>query len=522
MVGAYGSRLLGICLIWIAAVATALAAQPAAAQRRVALVIGNSGYTKVPPLANPENDAADIAAAVRKIGFEVVSGINVTKGQFEALLREFGTKAEGASAAFVFYAGHGLQARGNNYLIPVDASIENERDLDFSAVSLDLVLRQLSKAETKIVMLDACRNNPFARGLSRSLGTRAIDENLGLAVSTASDLGTFIAYATQPGNVARDGSGRNSPFTEKLKGHLATPGLSITDLMMDVRNEVAAATNGQQIPWEHSALAQKFYFVPGAAVVASARSQKQSEAAEAWSWIRTTGNPAVVEEFLRRFGDTPFASQAKTTLASLKAKPEAAQATVALPNLSSIALRYVKPTFDCKEHFTDAEVAICNNAELSILDNEMSRLYVAALQDASFAQRQSLASDQRKWVGTRDDCKTDAGCLSRAYQTRIAGLGVAVRGFSATPQAKAKPSFDCAQHYLPAEVAVCSDTKLARLDVDLDREYVDAVKRLGSARRHVLVVEQRQWLTARDTCAGDKTCLSLQYRARIGQLKAWK
>ncbi|MGE3917552.1 MAG: caspase domain-containing protein, partial [Hyphomicrobiaceae bacterium] len=314
---------------------------PALAQgKRVALVVGNSAYAHVPPLANPENDAADVASALQALNFQVLVGRNLSKPAFERLLRDFGEAAAGAETAFLFYAGHGLQAKGVNYLMPVDADIRAERDLDFTAISLDLALKQVREAQTRIVMLDACRNNPFARSLSRSMGTRAVDENLGLAVTVASDLGTFIAYATQPGNVASDGKGRNSPFTEKLKAHLATPGQSITDLMMVVRNEVAMATNGAQIPWEHSALAQKFYFRPGTPSMPDARSQKESEAAEAWGWISRSASTALLVEFIRRYGDTPFAGQARNALAALQAKP-AGTPKNAVPNIASISLRPV-------------------------------------------------------------------------------------------------------------------------------------------------------------------------------------
>lgn len=492
----------------------------AAAQKRVALIVGNASYAHVPSLANPQNDAGDVAAAMGPLGFEVISGVNVTRARFSELLGQLGTALKPGDEALFFYAGHGMQAKGVNYLVPVDAQIRAEADLDREAVALERVLEQMRQAGTKIVMLDACRNNPFADNLVQSAGSRAISANRGLAVSVASELGTFIAYATQPGNVARDGEGRNSPFTEKLKAHIATPGQSITDLMMVVRNEVAAATDGAQIPWEHSALSRRFHFRAGAEVALDARGQKASEAAEAWGWIRNSANPAVLDEFIRRFPDTPFASQARSTLAGLKAKPDVV--ATAIPNIKTMSLRQVQPSFDCKVHYQDAEVAICNTAELSILDNEISRLYVAALADQSQTRRNALAAEQRAWIEARNACGTNVACLTAAHQRRVSGLARAARARPAALVAKAKPSFDCAEHVLPSEVAVCSDPLLARLDVDLDKRYGALAGRLTDTRRRALGVEQRQWLVARNTCASDPRCLELQYRARIGQIQSWR
>lgn len=494
-----------------------LLSQSLHAQQRIALVVGNGQYANVPVLSNPANDAKDISNVLRSLGFVVISGTDLDRNAFTERLKAFGDTIGPKDDVFFFYAGHGLQAKGVNYLIPVDAKLDSERDLDFGAISLDLILRQMKTARTKIVMLDACRNNPFARSLARSMGTRAVSDSLGLAVTVASDLGTFIAYATQPGNVASDGSDRNSPFTDKLLRHIQTPGQSITDLMMTVRNEVAQATSGAQIPWEHSALGNKFFFRPGQEKVASRTDQMKSEAAEAWSWIKNTQSRELLEEFIRRYGDTPFAQNARTNLASLPRQPDAAN--LHLPNVASVSLRAVQPSFDCKQHYKDAEVTVCNNPELAILDNELSRVYVSAFGSADARRKDAILTAQRDWIGDRDGCGVDAPCISRAYRTRIAALAPAGQRALSAPAARAKPSFDCATHYLPAEVAVCSDPALAKLDLALDAVYVKAAHRLSTARRKALVVEQRQWIATRDTCGSDKRCVSLQYQARIEQLK---
>ena len=243
---------------------------PAAAEKRVALIIGNSNYAQVPALPNPVNDANDIASALKRAGFEVILGLDVDKREFDTKVRNFADLLENADAAIFFYAGHGLQVSGRNFLLPVDARVQSERDLDFDAVNLDFVLKQmeLRRADkTNIVFLDACRDNPFAGNLARSMGTRSASIGKGLA-QVDTGVGTFIAYSTQPGNVALDGTGRNSPFTAALAKHVVEPDRNLTSVMIEVRKDVLAATGGKQVPWDHSALTGEFYFQKSAAATA--------------------------------------------------------------------------------------------------------------------------------------------------------------------------------------------------------------------------------------------------------------
>ena len=310
-----------------------LFALPALAENRVALVIGNGNYLGQPHLFNPSHDAEDMTQVLQALGFKVIQGTDVNKAGFDAKLHEFSRSTSGADVAFFFYSGHGMQINGVNYLMPVDAPITKE-DLEFQTVTIDFVQKVLERAKTKIVMLDACRNNPFAAALGENLGTRAVNANSGLAMTTAPDLGYFIAFATQPGHVASDGAGRNSPFTASLKTHMDTAGLSISDLMIVVRNEVVQATAGQQIPWDHSALSSRFYFRDGASVVAAVAeaSRKSSEAAEAWGWVRDTSNPEALQQFITIYGDSTLASQAKIKLASLKQSQAQSRTTTAPAN----------------------------------------------------------------------------------------------------------------------------------------------------------------------------------------------
>jgi hypothetical protein len=235
---------------------------PATAQKRVALVIGNSAYVYATRLTNPANDASDMAAALKEAGFEIILGLDLGKGAFDTKVREFSQVLPQADTGVLFYAGHGLQVGGRNHLLPVDARLQTERDLDFESVSLDFVLRQMEldrEGKTNIIFLDACRDNPLARNLARSMGTRAASIGSGLA-QVQTGVGTFIAYSTQPGNVALDGQGRNSPFTAALLEGLREPGRNLTAVMIEVRKQVLATTHGKQVPWDHSALTGDFYF----------------------------------------------------------------------------------------------------------------------------------------------------------------------------------------------------------------------------------------------------------------------
>ena len=199
-----------LCTLMAAVSVSLVPSGAATAEKRVALVVGNAAYKETAKLANPVNDANEIAAALKASGFDVILGLDLDKREFDTKVRNFAHLVENADVAIFFYAGHGLQVAGRNYLIPVDASLQNERDLDFDAQSLDFILKQmeLDRADkTNIVFLDACRDNPFSRNLARSMGTRSTSIGKGLA-QVDTGVGTFIAYSTQPGNVALDGHGQ--------------------------------------------------------------------------------------------------------------------------------------------------------------------------------------------------------------------------------------------------------------------------------------------------------------------------
>ena len=292
----------------------------ALAETRVALVIGNGAYSATAALPNPPNDARDVAAALRSTGFDVVEAIDADRRVMDGALRDFTEKLAAADVALLFYAGHGLQVGGQNYLVPTDARLTRERDLDFEAVRVDFVLRQMEidrEGKTSIVILDACRDNPLARNLARTMGTRSASVGRGLAPA-ATGVGTFIAFATQPGNVALDGDGRNSPFTQALVRHMRSAGQNLPATMVAVRKDVIATTGGKQVPWDHSALTGEFYFVPGAGGAAQA-------AGPATTTAPAATDIAALQERLRRLEEEAKERQSSGSPASMAAAMKVAE-----------------------------------------------------------------------------------------------------------------------------------------------------------------------------------------------------
>jgi hypothetical protein len=240
------------------------------AERRIALVIGNGKYREA-PLRNTTNDAGDMAAVLRRTGFEVILAIDATQKEMNRAIASFGDRLTPDTVALFYYAGHGMQLRGKNYLIPIDAEIRSEASVRVESVDVDAVLDQLSTSEMNVVILDACRNNPFERR-SRSSGAA------GLAQMEAPK-GTMIAYATAPGRTAADGENRNGLYTRELLKQIEVQGLALEQVFKNVRRAVAKATRDAQIPWESSSMTGDFYFVPGPPLLAAVASQVTATAA---------------------------------------------------------------------------------------------------------------------------------------------------------------------------------------------------------------------------------------------------
>lgn len=271
----------GITAAFAAAICLVLSAS-AAEPRRVALVLGNSDYAVLPHLTNAASDGESIAKRLTSMGFEVIDGFDLTKAETQETMARFAKVVRGADLALFFYAGHGLQVSGRNYLLPVDALLEDETSLDFEAVPLDFVLRQLSR-ETKVrlVLLDACRDNPLA-----ARGTKAFSSvNSGLAEVQFQDggNGTLIAFATSPNEAAYDGNGPNSPFAAALLDHLGDENVPLTTVMTRITGDVYRATAGRQRPWVNASLTDDVVLNPvteSTPLIVGSAEQQQTGAGE--------------------------------------------------------------------------------------------------------------------------------------------------------------------------------------------------------------------------------------------------
>ena len=225
-------------------------------EKRLALVIGNANYQYGGKLANPENDARAIAEALKKTGFKVITYTNLSQKEIKKAIDDFGAQLKNYDVGLFFYAGHGVQVKGSNYLVPVDANINSESDVEYDCVNAERVLARMEDAGSKvnIVILDACRNNPFERSWTRST------QGKGLAFMNAPS-GSLIAYATSPGTTASDGTGKNGLYTSALLKHLTTPGITILEMFQRVRATVMEESGESQVPWESTSLRGNFYFV---------------------------------------------------------------------------------------------------------------------------------------------------------------------------------------------------------------------------------------------------------------------
>jgi formylglycine-generating enzyme required for sulfatase activity len=311
-----------LALLTLLTVLMGLAGLPdgAQAQKRVALVVGNAAYERVPKLTNPVNDARDMAAALKALGFDVVEGFDLNKMAFDRKVLDFAAAVEGASVGIFFYAGHGLQVAGQNYLAPVDAQLLTPTALDFELMKVEVIQRVMElSTKTNVLFLDACRDNPLGRNIARSLGTRSTDVGKGLAQIEAGS-GTLISFSTQPGAVAVDGKERNSPYSGALIKHLSSSNDDLNAVLIAVRNDVMTATQDAQVPWEHSALRGRLYFNQGSPVSESGKAApiRLSEAAEAWRAAEKTTSISALESFISRYNDTFYAVLARERIEELK------------------------------------------------------------------------------------------------------------------------------------------------------------------------------------------------------------
>lgn len=309
-------------------------AAPDAREPRVALVIGNAAY-KDSPLRNPVNDATDVSAALTRLGFRVILRTNVNRAQMRAAVRDFGLALRAGGVGLFYYAGHGVESKGRNFLIPLAANLGGEFELDDEAVDANSILRAMEDAgnPTNIMILDACRDNPFSRSW-RSAAR-------GLAQMNA-PTGSFVAFATAPGAVAADGTGRNGVFTKHLLASLAQPDLDIDRVFTRITAAVAQETAKRQVPWKSSSLTGAFSFAPGAPAATldaatgtpAAPADPSANDRAFWESVKDSREPEELKAYLAQFPQGLFAALAASRLKALEATPVAAAAPSPAPDRS--------------------------------------------------------------------------------------------------------------------------------------------------------------------------------------------
>jgi uncharacterized protein YecT (DUF1311 family) len=426
-----------------------------AAAERVALVIGNSQYAQASHLSNPANDARAVAAALRDLGFTVDGPhLDLTKTGLDAALLRFGRQAQAADAAVVYFAGHGIEARGRNYLIPVDARLEREATAALEAVALDVVLEQIAGPRGfRLVILDACRDNPLANQMQRRDGTRAVYRGLGRVEPEGQ---TYVAYAARDGTRALDGDGSaHSPFTAALLKYLREP-LPLPNLFGAVREEVLKQTGNQQEPMLYGAFGARPVYLTGeppspppgpgpAPPVAPAPPMAPPGPAVdhdliAWQSAEKCGTAVCFQAYLEDYPQGRYARMAQARLTvEAPPPPPPPEPRRRPPDADSYPAPYrhiASPGFRCAGRLQPVESIICQNPALGRADGIMGGIYNDLRTALGGADADALRAAQRAWIRRRDRiCPTTAAdlgsaarlerqatCLRRVTDERIAEL----------------------------------------------------------------------------------------------------
>jgi uncharacterized caspase-like protein len=420
--------LLGIVLtVWL----TLLAGQPALADKRVALVIGNSSYRNVARLSNPANDAAAVAAMFKSAGFDTVeSKLNLTVSELRKTLRDFGNKSRDADVAVVYYAGHGIELDGTNYLIPVDATLETDADVLDETLSLDRVLFAVEPArQLRLVILDACRDNPFAKNMKRTIASRAIGR--GLAKVEPSSPNTMIAFAAKAGSTASDGDSKNSPFATALVNHLIKPGLDLRKAFGFVRDDVLKATNNAQEPFVYGSLGgNDVTLVPAAPAIVAPVDQDATMRRD-YEFAERVGTKPVWDAFIEKHPSGFYSALAKANRDKLAAEAARIEATnkakAAQEEQSRLAIEGAKAAEQAKaaEKANAAEKArvaaeLAKKAEEAKVA-EAERVKAAAM--ARAAEQAKLAEAARAKAAEEEKAAAEAKAAEKkAKEEKLAAL----------------------------------------------------------------------------------------------------
>lgn len=439
-----------------------VSATEAKAERRVALIVGNSHYRDSSlALTNPVNDAHDVAKAFRELGFDVIETIDADRQGLDRSMANFARAATNADTALFYYAGHAIQYQGRNYLMPIDAEIQDEVSLRFQLVAVDDVRSALDRTNgVKILILDSCRNNPIADMLQRRAGEKRGIQSRGLARMDKTQ-GMVVAYSTSPDDVAADGTGRNSPFTASLLKWLKQPGLEIEKLFRRIASDVNASTDGRQRPETYVSLLSDFYL-------------NQLDR-DAYEQIKDASDPAMLKSFVQRYPDSVYVTTVKTRLQSLEmAAQEQKLREARLEDAARLAAE--KQRADAVQRLLDEQVAKMI-AERQRLDGERRQREEQAI-------KQAAVEPQRRDGGSTTQPDTQAPAAIPSVPTKpiavpdkAAATTIDKKIASRDPPSSTLP--------VPANPGYCDkdQDRLARLRSDLSKDAIDQFEREMTCER---------------------------------------
>ena len=467
----------------------------ASAEARRALLIGIDNYQNVPPLQKAVGDVQSMKPVLERLGFTVDLVTNPDRRNLNLSVSSFVAKLKPGDTALVHFSGHGIAVDGENFLLPADVPKPASGDKELvksEGLPMTGLLERVRNAGPRVtvLILDACRDNPFAQG-----GTRAIGVSGGLGqvqlARGAAQSGVFIMYSAGYGQTARDRLDDNdreptSLYTRTLLRKITVEGKPITDLAREVREDVEAlaiTVRHEQRPAYYDELSgPAFFFAPSGA-------------------IATAPQPQPVRP------PTDNSASARPTAPLSPAQPIVA-----------------RPSFDCGHAKLPDELAVCANAQLAALDRQLSQLYYARVDGLDGDARLAFRRQQGDWLGQRKLCGANAACVSQAYTSRIAALqgqGQGGPALAATPAAvAATPSFNCARARSADEIAICNDGVLAAKDRQLSALYSGVLTRLDLDSQQRLAAGQKVWLQQRGQCGASVACIASAYDSRIRQLSS--
>jgi caspase domain-containing protein len=477
--------------------AVGLFAEACAAEQRVALVIGNGAYRSVPELRNSRNDADDISEQLKRLGFAVIDGRDLDRSAMQSALGRFAQRLRGSDAGLVYYSGHGLQINGQNFLVPVDLKMDSGAFTPFEMVKLDDVVEALSYTDgVRLLVLDACRDNPFANSLAQNKGSRGAGTTRGLAKIERSQ-GMLIAYSTQPNAVAADGNGRNSPFTAALVREMQVPGLEVATVFRRVAVNVNRETGGEQTPELSVSLLQDFYLNP------------QESDVSAWQRLGPSASIADLKTFISRFPSSVMVDAARARLDAIE-NANVRERLVREYAEKERRLRQELETAEAGYRKAASELADRRerDARERLADTKSGGPPVATTSPAPAGTNTGSAPEAA--VRTRDDSEREQQMNEQAAKAERERLASQVAAFEAD---KAR----LAEERQALELAMSE--RLAKAQAE--RERAENRLEAETARLPVFALDQQRTITPAATPRrAASTCQEINARAQLGDISA--